>query len=60
MESWVSEIMEELVQIYQKKKKSKRGFYNAWTKKEMAVWINEAADKMETAVSQQRYEDDEL
>lgn len=60
MESWVTEEMQDLVEVYNKKKKSKRGFYNAWTKKEMAVWIECAADKMDSAVAQQRYEDDEL
>lgn len=58
MESWVAEEMEALVEFYDKKKKSKRGFYNAWTKKEMAHWIECAADKMDSAVRQQRYEDD--
>jgi hypothetical protein len=60
MEDWVREAMEDYLAVYQKKEKSKRGFYNAWTKKEMEAWIKQAAHYMDAAVSQQRYEDEEF
>jgi len=52
---YIQEGAVEFLKYYNKKKKSKRGFYESQSKKDMESWLHEAAHIMQNLVAEAKY-----